>query len=191
MKSFHQFLLEMPKYYPGEVTYMNPDKFVPISYRNILDYSYLGDDEHNGYFITPDHTSGFVFSLATLEEKPDKVVPIMRLSLRPSNVKGYKQVHGLRIQEAYSKTNITSHWYDLYLKEFGGIVSDFEHLEGGKLLWKSFIKRSMDSLRHVVSIYDGVSGEIIKQVTPHTSEDEIWSLDSSKKNLVLVYELIN
>lgn len=186
MKSFEQFLLEMPQYYPGQVVYMKPEKFVPISFRNISEFLLLGEDGTYGYFVNPGQTMGFVFELEVLHKKPSSVVPVMKLSLRDSVIGDLKQAHALRISEAYSKSNITSHWYNLYVKQFGGIVSDFEHLEGGHLLWKSFIRKAQGENR-MVYLADGTTGEVFKEITPSVSESEIWSKDNSKKNLVLVY----
>lgn len=190
MKSFKQFFLtEMPQYYPGEVSYMKDTKFTPISFRNIQDYDVLGDDGTYGYFIKEGQTAGFVFSLEDLKQEPQQLLPVMRLSLRPSKVKGYKQAHALRIREAFAKENITSQWYDFYVQTFGGIVSDAEHLEGGKLLWKHFIRKSHENPPHTVSLANGDTGQILGVVGPEMADTEIWSTDASKKNLVLVYEL--
>lgn len=189
-QSFKQFLTEMPQHYPGNVTYMKDSKFVPISYRNIEDYDVLGEDGVYIYLITPSRESGFIFRMEDLKDKPQQVLPVMRLSLRDTNINGYKQAHALRIREGFSKENLTSSWYDFYVQEFGGIVSDNEHLEGGKLLWKHFIKKAHISSDYSVTLFDSNTGEPIADVISTTPDDVIWSNDPSKKHLVLVYEYL-
>lgn len=108
------------------------------------------------------------------------------MSLRDTNIKDYKQAHALRIRESFSKENITSSWYDFYVKEFGGIVSDLEHLQGGMLLWKHFIKKAEINPKLSVSLFD-VNGDYIIKVDT-TPDAAIWSKDTTLKNKVLVYQ---
>ena len=181
MKTFKEFLLEMPKHYPGNITYQKDNKFTPISLRNIQDYTVLHDDGEFVYMVDPHNTTGFVFPLSDLDTTT-LVIPAMRVSLRDSGVKNYKQAFYLRIRETYSKKNITSTWYNYYVKMFGGIVSDNEHLEGGKALWKSFIRNNED-----VYLVDTDTNRIIL-INKDWRDDMIWSTNDSKKNIVIVFE---
>lgn len=189
-KTFQEYILnEMPQYYSGAIIYQKENKFNPISVRNISDYILLG--ELNGFLfvVHPQQTGGFVINGSDLDNNTQKIIPAMHLSLRDTNIKGYKQAHHLRIQEKYSKMNLTSKWYDLYINKFGGIVSDLEHLEGGKTLWWSFIKNIKDSPMFNISLVDKETGDIIiDKVTEETPQDAIWSKDATHKNKVLVYE---
>lgn len=188
MRSFKQFLLEMPKHYPGDIVYQKDTKFTPISIRNIQDYKLLYEDGEFVYLVDPSNTTGFVFDVNDLRGKSQDILPAMRVSLRDSGIKNYKQAFFLRIREAYSKKNITSTWYNSYVKMFGGIVSDNEHLEGGKALWKSFIKQSFTDKSKKVYLIDKDTGS--PMTIPIDWNDEmIWSKDDSKKNLVIVYEM--
>ena len=188
MKNFSQYILEeMPQYYPGDVTYQKDSKFTPISMRNISDYIVLGELDEFVYVVHPDQTMGFVFHVPDLQKKDNNVIPVMRVSLRDTPL-GYKQAHFLRIREAFSKSNVTSTWYNLYIDKFGGIVSDNEHLEGGKRLWRSFIKKATADPTYKISKVDLDTMEYSDSITTNTPESEIWSVDASKKGTVLVYE---
>jgi hypothetical protein len=188
MKNFSQYILEeMPQYYPGDVTYQKDSKFTPISMRNISDYIVLGELDEFVYVVHPDQTMGFVFNISDLQKKENTVIPVMRVSLRDTPL-GYKQAHFLRIREAFSKSNVTSTWYNLYIDKFGGIVSDNEHLEGGKRLWRSFIKKATADPTYKISKVDLNTMEYSDFITTNTPESEIWSVDASKKGTVLVYE---
>lgn len=189
MLTFEQYLLtEMPKHYPGNISYMKDSKFTPISVRNISDYHVLADHDGLLYVVHPQQTFGFVFDLVELKSGKSEILPVMRVSLRDTNIKGYKQAHFLRIREAFSKTNIVKNWYLFYLDKFGGIVSDTEHLEGGKLLWQSLIKTATTSRGFTMTLYSLSTAQPIKQITVDTPIDDIWSTDDSKKDLVLVLE---
>lgn len=188
MKSFKEYILEeMPQYYPSEVVYQKDSNFTPISVRNLNDYVVLGEQDQFLYLVHPNQTTGFVFDVNDLQKKEQTVVPVMRVSLRDTPI-GYKQAHYLRIREAYSKSNITSTWYNLYVEKFKGIVSDREHLEGGKNLWLSFIKKVSKDSNYRIYSYDLDTKEQGDNITTETPEEEIWSLDSTNKNKVLVYE---
>lgn len=190
MKSFKEYILEeMPQYYPSEVTYQKDSKFTPISVRNLNDYTVLGEVDEFLYVVHPEQTMGFVFYIPDLQKKEQTVIPVMRVSLRDTPLK-YKQAHFLRIRESFSKSNITSTWYNLYVDKFGGIVSDNEHLEGGKNLWMSFIKKVTNDPSYRIYSVDLDNGERSGNITTETPESEIWSLDSSNKNKVMVYEKI-
>ena len=188
MKNFSQYILEeMPQYYPGDVTYQKDSKFTPISMRNISDYIVLGELDEFVYVVHPDQTMGFVFHVPDLQKKENTVIPVMRVSLRDTSL-GYKQAHFIRIREAFSKSNVTSTWYNLYVDKFGGIVYDNEHLEGGKRLWRSFIKKATADPTYKISKVDLDTMEYSDFITTNTPESEIWSVDASKKGTVLVYE---
>lgn len=193
MKSFQQYILEeMPQHYPSStISYQKDEKFIPISKRNIQNYIKLGNIDGFLFMVDQDNMFGFVFDMKDLINDNNKVLPVMRLSLRDTNINGYKQAHFLRIRKSYAQNNLTSTFYDLYVDKFGGIVSDFEHLEGGKTLWKSLIKNASNSLERNISLINNKTGEVInKDITNLTDEDTIWSKDSSLKDIVLVYTKI-
>lgn len=191
MKTFSQYILEeMPQYYPGDIIYQKDTKFTPISVRNISDYTVLGEMDEFLYVVHPEQTMGFVLYIPDLQKKQQTVIPVMRVSLRDT-ILGYKQAHFLRIRESFSKSNITSTWYDLYINKYKGIVSDNEHLEGGKKLWMSFIKKATVDPNYRVTKVDLDNIESKDIVTTETPESEIWSADSKNKNVVLVYEKIS
>lgn len=188
MKTFSQYILEeMPQHYPSDIIYQKDSKFTPISVRNITDYVVLGELDEFLYVVHPKQTMGFVFYVPDLQKKLQDVIPVMRVSLRDT-VLDYKQAHFLRIRESYAKSNVTSTWYNLYVDKYKGIVSDNEHLEGGKRLWMSFIKRAAMNPEYMVSKIDLNNIENKHKVTTETPESEIWSFDTKNKNIVLVYE---
>lgn len=190
MRTFEQFLLqEMPKYYSGDVVYQKDTKFTPISVRNVGDYIVLGALDDYLYTIHPNQEVGYVFSIPELQAGKQTVLPVMRVSLRDTPIKNYKQAYFLRIREAFSKQNVTSTWYELYVDKYKGIVSDKEHLEGGQKLWKSFIKKA--SVDPSIKIYSAniETGDVIDDnITTQTPEDQIWSTDNQRLNTVLVFE---
>lgn len=188
MKTFKDYILEeMPQYYPGTISYQKDSKFTPISVRNISDYIVLGEVDEFLYTVHPDNTMGFVFHIPDLQSKAQSVIPVMRVSLRDSPLE-YKQAYFLRIRESFSKSNIASTWYNLYVDKFGGIVSDNEHLEGGKKLWLSFIKKATANPSYKITKIDLDSMEKVANITSNTPESDIWSVDDSNKKIVLVYE---
>ena len=76
--------------------------------------------------------------------------------------------------------------YQAYVQRYGGIVRDFEHLEGGKRAWKSFVRTATDhGLK--ISLVDIDSGQWMS-VDAKTPDEFIWSLDDSKKQMALVLE---
>ena len=186
MKSFKEFLLtEMPQHYKGDVAYQKDSKFREISLSNIKNMNVIFEDNDYVYLVHPEKTMGFVFDKDHFVDGVKNVRPIMSLALRDV-LDGLKQVHRLRIQKGYSRTNITTTWYKNYIKEFGAIVSDTEHLEGGKILWRSFI----NSDQFNVSLYDTDENKTVMKSIPSDIDDgEIWSQDKSKRNLVMILTL--
>jgi len=192
MKRFDEWILtEMPQYYQGNITYQKDNKFQPISVRNLYDYTIMGDSMGLVYAVHPNRTFGFVFDFNNQKQNDQFITPVMHLSLRDTIFGDYRQAHNLRIKQSYSKTGIASNWYDFYIKSFGGIVSDREHLEGGKTLWISFIKKATNNSSYRISLADSTTGDILEKVTSNTPEDNIWSKDKSKKDIVLIYEYIS
>jgi hypothetical protein len=191
MKSFKEFLLtEMPQYYKGDVIYQKADKFREISLNNIENMNLIYEDTEYVYLVHKERTTGFVFDKVDIEKAIKNptvtlVRPIMSLALR-NVLDGLKQVHRLRIQQGYSRSNITTTWYKNYIKEFGAIVSDTEHLEGGKILWRSFINSGLFN----VSLYNTDENKTVMKSIPSDIDDgEIWSSDDSKRNLVMILTL--
>lgn len=192
LKSNHKtgksLLKEMPQYYRGKVSYQKDSKFIPISMANFKSYEILGEDAELVFCVDASHTTGFVFAQDDVKRSPRAgMVPLMRVALRETPLKGYKQAYALRIQERASRKGIATSWYLLYVNRFGGIVSDFEHLEGGKILWKSFLETA--ALRNLkISTYNFDTGELTPINAANISDEEIWSEDDSKRNLVIVLE---
>ena len=92
-------------------------------------------------------------------------------------------------------TTISVRWYLAYLSEFGGIISDTEHLEGGYRLWRSFIKTASRDSRFNIKLVDQATEEVlIDKVTTDTPKEELWSTytkeekDRTHENRVLVLE---
>jgi hypothetical protein len=178
---------QMPQLYPGEIVYQNDTQFTPISMRNFGDYTILGRDSDLTYTLDPQCTTGFVFANDDIARKPSLgLVPAMRVALRESSLKPYKQAYRLRIRYSFAMKGVASSWYLLFCDKYGGIVSDFEHLGGGKAIWKSFVRTAFDR-GFRISIVDTQTGDwtLVTQDIPETA---IWSLDGSKKSVVLVLE---
>ncbi len=182
-----EVLLEMPQYFPGQVTYRKDSKFTPISKGNYSRYQRLYQDDKYAYMLGPFGSFGMVFLLSDIDNPPPLgMVPVMTVELRDSPVKGYKQAYGLRIRQDFSHRHVASTWYAKYVERMGGIVSDFEHLEGGKAFWRSLVNTAADR-GLIVSLYDTKTGQSVS-VGAKTPDLSIWSKDTSKKHLVLVLE---
>jgi hypothetical protein len=111
----------------------------------------------------------------------------MTLSLRPADIKSYKQAYRLRIRENFSIMGVATHWYFSYARKFGGIVSDFEHLEGGKALWKSFV-RTADDNGFKISLVNSRTGTWMP-IDSSTPDGFIWSRDDTLFTDVIVLEV--
>jgi hypothetical protein len=154
---------EMPQVYPGEIGFQEDTQFTPISVRNFRDYTILGRDMDCTYAVDPQCTTGFVLSNVDIASKPSLgMVPAMHVVLRESFLKPYKQACRLRIRYSFAMKGVATTWYLLFADKYGGIVSDFEHLGGGKAIWKSFVRTAFDrGLR--ISIVDTEKGTVFNQ----------------------------
>lgn len=180
-------LVESPQLHDSPIVYMSDAKFTPTSLRNFGDYILLDRDDQFSYVAHPDMSFGYVFDSKDVAEIPSLgLFPVLRLQLRDSSLKGYKQAFRLRIRESYAKQGVASNWYFAYVAKIGGIVSDTEHLEGGKRLWKSFVRTAADrGLR--ISLVDTASGTWTP-VDGSTPDDVIWTTSPAGKLRVLVLE---
>ena len=182
-----EMLLEMPQHYKGDVTYQKDSKFTRISQGNFKRYAVLHQDQRYTYTLGPVGTFGHVFETSEILNPPALgMLPVMSVELRDTNIKGYKQAHHLRIRESQSSRGVATTWYCKYVDFAGGIVSDFEHLEGGKIMWRSFVKAAADR-GYVISLHDTQTGKSVP-VGAKTSDFDIWSEGPEKRHLVLVME---
>lgn len=182
-----RLIQESPQHFPGDISYHKDSRFIPVSNRNFTDYHVLGKDYAYTYAVDPQNTTGFVFLNDDVEKKPSLgLTPVMVVLLRDSSVKGYKQAHKLRIRERYAIKGVATHWYLYYVEWTGGIVSDFEHLEGGKRLWWSLVRTAKErGLK--ASLVNTATGEETP-VGEGTPQSSIWSQDRTLKQHVLVLE---
>ena len=180
-------LVESPQLYGGPIVYQKDAKFVPIPLRNFGDYTLLDQNDQFIYALHPSGSAGFVFLASDVKSKPSLgMFPVMIVQLRDTQIKGYKQAHSLRIRQAYAMQGIATNWYVAYVQKFGGIVSDMAHLEGGKRLWKSFVRTAVDrGLR--ISMVDTASGAVTP-VDGNTPDGVIWTASPAGKLRVLVLE---
>ena len=178
----------MPKHYPGAISYLSDSKFERMSVRNALSYVVLAQDPEYTYLLHPGKAGGFVFLTPDLEQTEQDILPVMRVSLRETPIKGYRQAHYLRIRNDFGRLHVATNWYMLYAERCQGVVSDREHLEGGKLLWRSLIDKSL-SRGFKLSLVDLKTGAaLIPNVTAETSDPTIWSHDAAMIDAVLVME---
>ncbi len=161
--------------------------FTRVTMRNFSDYPVLAKDLYFTYAIDPQQTMGFVFDNDDVKQRPSLgMLPAMSLRLRESGIKSWKQAYKLRIRYAYAMKGVATTWYLNYVEKFGGLVSDFEHLEGGKALWKSFIRTASDrGLR--ISVVNTATWQS-RTVGLSTPEAQIWSIDETLKKCALVLE---
>lgn len=181
MKQFKDVFQEMPQHYKGEIVYLKDDQFREISINNIHRMDVLDEDNDMFYLIHPKRTLGFVFDKDDFTDGVRHVRPVMSLALR--DVNEMKQVRRLSIRIGYSQTNITTRWYQSFVNTYGSILSKNEHLEGGQILWRSFI--NSDAFQ--VDLLDLESGEyLLIDIPPNTPDDVIWNEDQARKNLVMI-----
>jgi len=171
---------------------MRDSKFTPVSLRNLTEYPVLSSDDLFTYVVDPYQTRGYVLAnpeLATAKEskrKSEAVMPVMTVTLHNSEFKGYKQARNLRIRQTYSVKGVAKTWYCVYALAYGGIVSDFEHLEGGKRLWRSLVNTA-DRYGLKASAIDTVTGDWLP-VNQDTPDEEIWSTTYEGRRIVLALE---
>jgi len=184
-------LLESPQYYRGEVIYQKDNKFIPVPSRSFREaFELLTNDGEFSYFLHPVGSFGFVIDNDDLAANTQAIIPVMKLKLTPVIIgsESFMQVSQLRIRESYGQSGIARNWYEHYVRSHHGIVSDCEHLAGGKLLWQSLIK-SADGPEFSVTLNSFTTGEKLMDVTSSTPESEIWSDDSSNKDKVLLFHI--
>lgn len=134
-----------PQYHPGEVVYQKDTRFTPISMGNFSSYVLLGQDATFTYAVNPKHPTGFVFTNEDVEKRPRLgMVPVMHVHLRDSGIKVYKQAYRLRIRQSFARQGVATGWYLQYVSASGGMVSDLDHLEGGKALRRSIVNTAID-----------------------------------------------
>lgn len=180
-------LMEAPQYYAGNVAYMRPEKFARTSPRNFDSYALLGQDSAFTYVVSPLLTVGFAYSNADVAERSELgMVPVLTVMLRDSGYRGYRQAHHLRIREAFARLGVATNWYLLFVQSQGGIVSDFEHLEGGRLLWRSLVDKAEARGFHA-SLLDRRT-EATKPVSAQTPDSEVWAASPAGRDLLLVLE---
>lgn len=178
-----------PQHYPGPIAYQRDSRFRPVSDGNLRSYPKLAEDDQFLYTTDPQLTMGFVFSreeIAAVGTRPSAFPPVMTLALRESGIRGLKQAYQLRLRERHARKNVATQWYLAYVLQQGGIVSDTDHLEGGKQLWRSFAtKAAQYGVR--IFLHDTATGEE-RLIDANTPEREIWSADAAKRGIVLVLE---
>lgn len=180
----HQPILEMPQSYSGDVVYQKDSKFIPISKNNIKSYTVLGQNSEYIFLLHPSGEKGYVFSTSDMDSSQNHVVPVMTVSLRDTDIKGYKQAHNLRIRQSGSRQNLTSAWYFLYVQKMGGIVSDREHLAGGKYLWRSLINSAHDFGLNAFIVRNGE----VFPVSRETPDENIWTSTEEGRNTLIFLE---
>lgn len=176
-------------HYPGNITYQADSKFIPISLNNIQRMSILA--ETDDYLFVWKGSSGFVFDQYDLNHAVEGVnlLPAMVVALREIGLGPYKQAHKLRIRETFSGENIATTWYMNYVDQVAPIVCDKEHLEGGFMLWKSFLKRVSHDHSYQIRMIDLDSKKVLHDdVTTDLPESGLWGKhpDTSKMSIVLV-----
>ncbi|GEM_PF-2473979 len=180
-------LKESPQYYPGKLAYQADAKFQRISPDNYRSYRSVGEDRQYSYVISTFGNFGFVFDQKDIAHPPRAgMLPVMVVALHDSGIKGYMQASRLRIREGYARFGVTTQWYIHYVRSLGGVVSDFEHLEGGKRLWRSFVRTAADNGLKI-SLVDTQTNEWT-EVDHDTPEEAIWSTDKAHYSTVLVME---
>jgi hypothetical protein len=182
-----ELISEMPKHYPGDVTYQKDSGFNPVSLNNIKTYAVLAETEDYVFCFKESENKGYVFSLRELEEAKSSgsdVLPIMVVFLREGVYQNYKQAYKLRIRESFSRSSIASSWYNWYAYKYGGILSDTEHLQGGQKLWRSLIDKARSRGMNAYTI--SLNTNEIKKVDSSTPYEEIWSTDDSFKTKIIL-----
>ena len=178
---------ESPQHFSSGYTYQAPAKFAPVNPGNFNALERLGRDGLFTYMLQAAGSVGYVFRNEDVGE-PHRVgpYPIMHVSLRDSGIRGYMQAHHLRVMERYARLGAATGWYVRYVERFGGVVSDFEHLDGGKALWRSLVNTALDrGLR--ASLVNTTTGTWT-HVNRDTADEQIWSKDASLRGHVLVLE---
>ena len=184
-----QALRESPQYVPDDYTYRDDSKFVPVSKRNYSTYVEIYSNPEFNFTVDSNHRMGFVISKSEMNNASAPFyMPVLVVHLRDTKIKGYKQAHGLRIRKAHARIGIAAQWYVAYAKKFGGIVSGFEHLEGGKNLWRSFVDKADThglKISYVDSLY---APDKQVPVDANTPDSDIWTTAEVLRQRLLFLE---
>lgn len=179
-------LLEAPQHYAGDVVYMRPENFGKTSRGNFASYTLLGNDHRFVYVVNSQLTAGAVFLASDVESDATDFVPVTSLLLRESPYRGYRQAYRLRVRKDYARLNASTNWYLLFVQRYGGIVSDAEHLEGGRLLWRSLLDGAA-SRGFRASVFDTTTGTKAP-ISSETADTELWTADQAGRQKLLVLE---
>ena len=180
-------LLEKPQLHTGAVRYLKDSRFAPNSLRNIGAYTLLGMDTDFIYIAHPCVSFGFVYTLSDMASKSiHGIFPILSVQLSDSGIDGYKQASWMLIRQSHAQLRMATKWYLHFVEIFGGIVSDFDHLEGGRANWKPLVHSAVERGLHVY-VVDAETGARtpMKRNTP---DADIWSLDDANRNVMLLIE---
>lgn len=179
-------------HYNQQLLYQKDAKFIKVGINSIHRMHKL---EHaGGYVFVHKESSGFVFAEDDIENAKDgdNILPVMVVKLRESGIQNYKQAHGLRIREFFADESVAKTWYYNYVSKVAPIVSDTDHLHGGYLLWKHFLKHTANDSSFQISVIDSATGEIIQdKINIHSiDETDLWSQhpDHQKENIVLLLQ---
>jgi len=179
--------LEKPQLHTGAVVYLKDSKFRPNSLRNIGDHTLLGMDTDFIYIAHPCVSFGFVYTLSDMASKSNiGIFPILSVQLSDSGIDGYKQASHMHIRQSHAQLRMATKWYVRYVQMFDGIVSDFEHLEGGKAHWKPLVQTAIEhGLRAYVVDAETGARTPVNQNTPDAA---IWSLNDANRKVMLLLE---
>ena len=172
--------------------YQNDSKFIKVGVNSIRRMQVLLNA--GGFLFVHKDSSGFVFKEdeVAAASDGDNLLPVMVVKLRDSGIKNYKQAHGLRIREHHADESVAKNWYFQYIKQVAPIVSDKDHLHGGYLLWKHFLKQAALDDTHTISVLQQSTGKVLQEnATIHTvNESDLWSQHPNHdlKDIVLLMD---
>lgn len=128
-----------------ETQYLDSKSFISQSIRNIGRMTALEDADDFLFVMHP--VAGFVFDQNDIRdpELSGDLVPVMRITLRDSEVSDCKQASSICVREGYDGAEIATRWLIKYVSQIGSIsirnaslVGDFDlSAASGKLAKKS------------------------------------------------------
>jgi len=164
-------------HYNSPLMYQNDSKFIKVGVNSIRRMHVLLNA--GGFLFVHKDSSGFVFKEdeVAAASDGDNLLPVMVVKLRESGIENYKQAHGLRIREHLADESVAKTWYFNYIDQVAPIVSDKDHLHGGYLLWKHFLKQAALGDSHTISVLQQSTGKVLQEnaTIDSITESDLWS----------------
>lgn len=142
--------------------YLDAKSFISNSIRNIRRMTVLEDADDFLFVMHP--VAGFVFDQNDIRdpELSGDLVPVMRITLRDSEVSDCKQASRICVRQGYDGAEIATKWLLSYIDQAGSICIGMSSLTGDFDLLKILIKAVMENPdEYRLKLYNGRSELVV------------------------------